>query len=80
MMTSKLQQAINLAQTLSRAEQLELLKALSILIEQTPSLENQAMPEAATDFSTESFRTSWQQAVAGQTLPLSKLWEDIDVD
>jgi hypothetical protein len=31
-------------------------------------------------FSVESFRTSWQQAVTGQTLPLSQLWEGIEVD
>ena len=31
-------------------------------------------------FSTESFRTSWQQAITGQTLPLTQLWEGIDVD
>ncbi len=32
------------------------------------------------DLSASSFRTSWQQAVAGQTLPLSRLWEGIDGD
>ncbi|KAM3107648.1 hypothetical protein [Phormidesmis sp. 146-33] len=79
-MTSQLQQAINLAQSLSFAEQLELLKTLSTIIQQTHSLENQATPEADTNFSTESFRNSWQQAVTGQTLPLSQLWEGIEVD
>ncbi len=26
------------------------------------------------------FRTSWKQAVEGNTLPLSQLWEDSEVD
>jgi hypothetical protein len=79
-MTSQLQEAINLARSLSFTEQLELLKTLSTIIQQTHSLENQITPEADTDFSAESFCTSWQQAVTGQTLPLSQLWEGIDVD
>ncbi|MEG4518043.1 MULTISPECIES: hypothetical protein [unclassified Microcoleus] len=79
-MTSQLQQTINLARSLSFTEQLELLKTLSTIIQQTHSLENQITPEGDTDFSEESFRTSWRQAVTGQTLPLSELWEGIDVD
>jgi len=78
-MTSQLQQTINLARSLSFAEQLELLKTLSTIIQQTPSLENQITSEADTDFSAESFRTSWQQAVTRQTLPLSELWEGIEL-
>lgn len=31
-------------------------------------------------FSAESFRESWQQATTGQTLPLSEIWEGMDVD
>lgn len=27
-------------------------------------------------FSAASFRESWQQAIAGETIPLSQLWED----
>ena len=79
-MTSQLQEAINLAQSLSFTEQLELLKTLSTIIQQTHVLESQVTPEADTDFSAESFRKSWQQAVTGQTLPLSQLWEGVDVD
>ena len=78
-MTSQLQQAINLAQSLSFTEQLELLKTLSAIVQQTHSLEKQITPEADTDFCAESFRTSWQQAVTGQTLPLSELWEGIEL-
>ena len=32
------------------------------------------------NFSEESFKESWQQAIAGETLPLSKLWEETDID
>ncbi len=28
----------------------------------------------------ESFRRGWEEAQAGQTLPLERLWEGIDVD
>ncbi len=80
-MTSQLQQAINLAQSLSFTEQLELLKTLTTIIQQTHSLETQPPPqEESTGFSAESFRKSWQQAVTGETLPLSQLWAGIDVD
>jgi hypothetical protein len=32
------------------------------------------------EFSSDRFRQSWQQAMTGQTLPLSQLWEGVDVD
>lgn len=31
-------------------------------------------------FSADRFRESWKQAVAGNTIPLSQLWEGIEVD
>ena len=31
-------------------------------------------------FSADRFRESWKQAVAGNTLPLSQLWEGSEVD
>jgi hypothetical protein len=31
-------------------------------------------------FSADRFRASWQQAVSGNTLPLSQLWEGSEVD
>jgi len=31
-------------------------------------------------FSGDRFRQSWHQATTGQTLPLSQLWEGVDVD
>ena len=80
-MTSQLQQAIDIAQSLSLAEQLELLKTLSAIIQRTHSLETQAATtEEDTDFSAASFRQSWQQAITEKTLPLSQLWEGIDVE
>jgi len=77
-MTSQLQQVIHLAQSLSLEEQLELLKTLSAMIQQPHSSDQTTT--ADTEFSAESFRQSWQQAVTGQTLPLSQLWEGIDID
>lgn len=77
-MTQQLEQAITLAQSLSITEQLELLKTLSSIIQQSHSRE--ISPASDTDFSGESFRRSWQQAVTGQTLPLSQLWEDSEDD
>ncbi len=72
-MTSQLKQAIDLAQSLSLAEQLELLKTLSAIIQRTHSLETQTTTtEEDTDFSAASFRQSWQQAMTEQTLPLSQ--------
>ena len=51
-MNSQLQQAIDLAQSLSLTEQLELLKTLSTIIQRTHSLETQATTtEEDTDFS-----------------------------
>ncbi|NEQ68548.1 MAG: hypothetical protein F6K21_24210 [Symploca sp. SIO2D2] len=80
-MTSQLHQAINLAQSLSLSEQLELLKILSTIIQKNHALETQSLlEEDNTDFSADSFRKSWQQAVTGQTLPISQIWEGIDLD
>lgn len=80
-MTSQLQETINLARSLPLAEQLELLKILSTIIQQTHSLENQSpSAENDTDFSAESFHKSWQQAIAGKTLPISQLWEGMEFD
>jgi hypothetical protein len=46
-MISQLQQAINIAQNLSLAEQLELLKILSISIQKTHSLEVQTQNDTS---------------------------------
>ncbi|NEO42989.1 MAG: hypothetical protein F6K55_02075 [Moorea sp. SIO4A3] len=80
-MKSQLQEAVNIAQYLSLVEQLELLKILSTIIQKNHALEIKTIPEGDnTDFSAESFRKSWQQAVTGQTLPISQIWEGIDID
>jgi hypothetical protein len=31
-------------------------------------------------FNAARFQKSWKQAITGETLPLSQLWEDIEVD
>ena len=52
-------------------------------IKKNHNLEVQAQKEIMeddTDFSAASFHKSWEEAVTGKTLPLSQLWEDIDVD
>jgi hypothetical protein len=66
-MTLRLQQAIDIAESLSMAEKLELLKKLSIIIQEAHALENQASTDDDDDeigFSPESFRRSWEQAIA----------------
>lgn len=42
-----------------------------------------AAPESERDgvgFSSGSFRTSWEQATRGETIPISQMWEGINVD
>lgn len=39
-----------------------------------------ATEKADVGFSAESFRQSWHEAQTGQTLPLSQLWEGIEVE
>ena len=78
-MTLQLQQAINLAQSLSIEDQLELLKNLSTMIQQSHTLTDQTEDDDDDiGFSAESFSRSWHQAMTGQTLPLAQLWEDSD--
>jgi hypothetical protein len=76
-MTSGLKQAIEIAQSLTLYEQLELLKVLSSIIQKNHLQEpiNPAKLEKETGFSAEHFSVSWQQAQAGKTLPLSQIWE-----
>jgi len=82
-MTVQLQEAIDLAESLSMTEKLELLKTLSLIIQEAHALENQSHSngdDADFRFSPESFRRSWEQAVTGQTLPLSALWDENGVE
>jgi DNA-directed RNA polymerase specialized sigma54-like protein len=75
-MTLQLQQAIDLAQSLSIEDQLELLKTISAMIQQNYALENGNDDDDEVKFSAESFSRSWHQAMTGQTFPLEQLWED----
>lgn len=80
-MTAELRQTIKMVQALSLSEQLELLKALSSIIQKTYSQEFEtAQEERDAEFSAASFQTSWQQAMTGETLPLSQLWDDFEDD
>jgi hypothetical protein len=76
-MTTQLDQAIQIAQSLSLSEQLEMLKALSGIIQQTHLQDKQVPVEDDTEFFPESFPRSWQQAMNGQTLPLSQLFPEL---
>jgi hypothetical protein len=78
-MTVQLQQAIQIAKSLSLAEQLELLQSLSEIVQHNHSQETQPqLAEDDTGFSAESFRRSWQQAMTCETLPLSQLWDGVE--
>jgi hypothetical protein len=77
-MTSQLQHAIQVVQVLTSEDQLELLKTLSGIVQQTQPEEGEI--EEDTGFSAERFQAAWQQAITGKTLPLSELWEGIDVE
>jgi hypothetical protein len=76
-MTSELKQAIEIARSLTLYEQLELLKALSSIIQedhlQEPTIPVNLEDEDA-EFCAGRFSVSWQQAQTGQTLPLSQIW------
>ena len=79
-MTLELKQAIDIAESLSITEKRELLKTLSASIQEAESLEYESDGDPNFGFSPERFRRSWEQAMTGQTLPLSTLWEDDDVE
>ncbi|MGA7937664.1 MAG: hypothetical protein WCA35_29210 [Kovacikia sp.] len=51
-----------------------------VLVEEVLEVAELVKGEEEEGFSATSFRKSWQQAVKGQTLPLSQLWEGINVD
>ena len=82
-MTSQLQEVLHLTKSLSFSEQIELMKELSTIIQKTHNTTHQMQSEEQDDglgFSAESFQTSWRQAMTGETLPLSQLWDGIDDD
>jgi len=75
-MTAQLKTVINLTKSLSFSEQLELLGALSDIIQRAHSSESQIDDKDEGGFSAESFQTSLKQAIDSETLPLSELWEE----
>jgi hypothetical protein len=51
-----------------------------VLVSEPSESSEQPEAEDSLGFSSTSFQKSWEQANSGQTLPLSQLWEGIDVD
>jgi hypothetical protein len=67
-----LAEVIPIARKLSPSEKLKLIRILAEdLDDRQETLEDDEL-----GFNSERFRESWQQAIAGNTLPLSQLWED----
>ncbi len=79
-MTLELKQAIEIVESLSITDKRELLKTLSASLQETEDFEGESDEDPNFGFSPERFRRSWEQAMTGQTLPLSALWEDDDVE
>jgi hypothetical protein len=66
-----LAEIIPIARKLSPSEKLKLIRILAEdLDDRQETLEDDEL-----GFNSERFRESWQQAMAGNTLPLSQLWE-----
>ncbi len=55
-------------------------KVKVIILVSEPEEINDELVNVDDNFSEESFKRSWQQAIAGETLPLSQLWEETDID
>lgn len=51
-----------------------------VLVSESSEVSEQLEAGDGLGFSPTSFQESWKQANNGQTLPLSQLWEGIDVD
>lgn len=69
---------MTLAEVLSEARQLspaEKLKLIRILVEELDD-KAERLRDDELGFSPNRFSESWKQAITGQTLPLSQLWED----
>lgn len=50
-----------------------------ILVAEPDESDNQEHDEPDEHFSEASFKRSWEQAITGDTVPLSQLWEDSEV-
>jgi hypothetical protein len=91
-MTPQLQQVLTEIDQLSSVEQIQVIEHITVNLKEVvpttqPSQSKSSAPileELRADddlgFSADRFRESWQQAVAGNTLPLSQLWESGEVD
>jgi hypothetical protein len=67
-----LAEVIPIARKLSPSEKLKLIRILAEDLDDR----QEALEDDEVGFNAERFRESYQQAIAGNTLPLSQLWED----
>ena len=58
----------------------QLSKVKVIILVSEPEEINNELVNIDDNFSEESFKKSWQQAIAGETIPLSQLWEETNID
>jgi hypothetical protein len=91
-MSPQLQQVLAEIDRLSSVEQIQVIEHITVNLKEVvpttqPSQSKSSaliLEELPADddlgFSADRFRASWQQAVAGNTLPLSQLWESSEVD
>jgi len=61
----------------SSSQQPETVKVI-ILVSEAKESEDQSI-KLDDNFSEESFKRSWQEAMTDETLPLSKLWEETEI-
>jgi hypothetical protein len=66
--------------SLEAREKRELKKFLDAELMDEPDVIDETSENEQLGFSSDRFRESWNQAITGQTLPISELWEGIDVD
>jgi len=64
-----------LSSSLNRPETVKVI----ILVEESDEANELESDESGEHFSEESFKRSWQQAITGDTVPLSQLWENTEV-
>ena len=55
-------------------------KVKVIILVSEPEEINDELVNIDDNFSEERFKKSWQQAIAGETLPLSQLWEEMYIE
>jgi hypothetical protein len=92
-MSPQLQQILTDIDRLSSVEQIQVIEHITVNLKEVvptttqPSKSKSSaliLEELHADdelgFSADRFRDSWKQAVAGNTLPLSQLWESGEVD